>query len=175
MPEDEYSSAHSINCLQRAYLSLRGDVADGGPPYSAEEQKRLAFDPDEVTRLVGLQPTEASRRGDPHPRRPAPARLLSSDWIYELAKVRTCLTEDVVTQLLDAIEPHAAGIAEACAGLGLRARISVVIEMSGVRDTHDGGVNLTTAAITYTVETLKRLARLILLYIDHDQYIYLPY
>jgi hypothetical protein len=173
MPEDEHSSAFSMNCLQRAYLSLRGDVATGGTPHSVEEQKRLGFDPDDVTRLVGLQPTEASRRGDPHPRRPAPARLRSSDWIYELPKVRTYVTEDVVTQLLDAIEPHAAGIAEACATLGLRAKISVVIEMSGVRDPDGEGINLSTAAISYTGETLKRLARLNLLYIDHDQYVYL--
>lgn len=94
-------------------------------------------------------------------------------WKYELAKVRTFFTEDVVTRLLDDIEPHAAGIAEACAVLGMRAGIDVVIEMSGFRDPEDGSVELSTAAITYTAETVRRLARLHLT-VDHDQYVYLP-
>jgi hypothetical protein len=173
MTADEHATGLSTDCLQRAYLSLRADVAPGGPPYSVDEQKRLAFDPGEVTRLVGLQPTEAARRGDPYTRRPVPPRWPFSTWKYELVKVRTYDTEGVVTQLLDAIEPHATGIAEACTALGLRAGVDVVIEMSGSRDTSDGSITVTTAAITYTAATMKRLARLNLS-IDHDQYIYLP-
>ncbi|SDT70302.1 protein of unknown function [Actinoplanes derwentensis] len=90
-----------------------------------------------------------------------------------MARIHTYLTEEVVIQLLDAIEPHATGIAEARAALGLRAGINVVIEMSGERDTEDGGIHVSTAAITYTADTLKRLARLDIM-IDHDQYVYLP-
>jgi hypothetical protein len=152
-------------------LYLARDVDSNGPPYSDDELDLMAFDPGAVTRLVGLQPTDSWRRGDPRPGRTEPRRF--SNWQYELAKVRTFYTEDVVIQLLDAIEPHAAGIAEACAAFGLRAGIQVVIEMSGDRDTEDGNLHVSTAAITYSAETVKRLARLNAS-VDHDQYVYLP-
>lgn len=171
MPDDERSNNPAADCTQRAYLYLARDVDADGPPYSVDELELMAFDPDDVTRLVGLQPTSSWRRGDLRPGRPEPRRF--SSWQYELAKVRTYYTEDVVTQLLDAIEPHAAGIAEAVAALGLRAGIQVVIEMSGDRDTENGDIHLSTAAITYTAETVKRLARLNTS-VDHDQYVYLP-
>jgi hypothetical protein len=167
MPEDE----RSIDCTQRAYFYLARDVDAGGPPYSADELEQMAFDPDEVTRMVGLRPTTARRRGDDHPGRPEPYRF--SSWQYELAPVRTYCTEDVVTRLLDAIEPHSAAVAEASAALGLRAGIQVVIKMSGDRDTEDGSVHVSTAAITYSAATVKRLARLNAS-VDHDQYIFLP-
>lgn len=170
MPDDAHSTAPSADCVQRACLFLTPDVAVDELPGSVSEQEQPAFDPDDVTRLVGLQPTKAWRRGDPHPSRPFHRRF--STWAYELAEVRTYCTEEVVTQLLDAIEPHAAGIAEACATLGMRAGIDVVIEMSGDRDTEDGGIHVRTAAVTYTAETVQRLARL-KVSVDHDQYIYL--
>ena len=55
----------------------------------------------------------------------------------------------------------------------MRAGINVVIEMSGDRNTANGGIHVSTAAITYTADTLKRLARLNIM-IDHDQYVFLP-
>ncbi|WP_436535988.1 DUF4279 domain-containing protein [Actinoplanes sp. HUAS TT8] len=131
----------------------------------------MEFDPSDVTRLVGLQPTEAWRRGDLRPGRAGRQRF--SNWEFGLASVRTYLTEDVVTALLDVIEPHRAGIADACGNLGMRAGVMVVIEMSGNRDTADGSIDVSTAAITYAAETVKRLARLDLS-VDHDQYAYLP-
>ena len=87
--------------------------------------------------------------------------------------MRTYDTEEVVIALLDAIEPHAAGIVDACGILGMRAGIMVVIEMSGDRDTLDGDIDVSTAAIRYSSRTLHRLARLDLS-IDHDQYVELP-
>ncbi|MEU8659266.1 DUF4279 domain-containing protein [Actinoplanes philippinensis] len=104
------------------------------------------------------------------PGRPDQQRF--SNWTYELPEVRTYFTEEVVTRLLDEIEPHAGGIVEACTSLGLRAGINVVITMSGVRDAGDGDVTVSTAAVTYTSETLKRLARLNVS-VDHDQYVVL--
>ncbi|MBM2615910.1 DUF4279 domain-containing protein [Actinoplanes sp. LDG1-06] len=152
MADDEHA-----HCTQRAYLYLARDVETGPPPYSADELRLMSFDPDEVTRLVGLRPTRAGQRG----------LWRFSDWKYELAEVMTYETEEVVTSLLDAIEPYAGGIAEACATLGMRAGINVVIEMHGDRN------GLSTAAITYSAHTLKRLARLDVT-VDHDQYVYLP-
>jgi len=171
MPEDEHSTDPSADCIQRAYLYLTRDLDTGGPPLRADEIKLMAFDPDDVTRLVRLQPTTAWRRGDLHPG--LSERRRSSNWEYELAKVRTYFTEGVVTRLLDAIEPHAAGITEACAALGMRAGINVVIEMIGDRNTASGNLHVSTAAITYTAQTLKRLAQLDLS-VDHDQYVFLP-
>ena len=147
-------------CVQRAYLYL-GEAEKGS----------ATFDPDDVTRLVGLEPTETWRRGDRHPR--MPRRRQSSRWKHEPARQSTFFTEEVVTALLDVIEPCAAGIAEARETLHLRAGINVVIEMRGVRDPDDGGVILSTAAITYSAQTVRRLAQLDL-YIDHDQYVFLP-
>ncbi|GIE82463.1 hypothetical protein Aph02nite_84130 [Actinoplanes philippinensis] len=169
-PSDAETDGRS-DCVQRAYLYFVKDIDTGGPPYSTEDLDLMAFDPGEVTRLAGLQPTEAWRRGDARAGRPDPQRF--SNWTYELPETRTYVTEEVVTRLLDEIEPHAGGIAEACTALGLRAGINVVIEMSGVRDAEDGEVILSTAAVTYTSETLKRLARLNVS-VDHDQYVILP-
>nr|WP_308161635.1 DUF4279 domain-containing protein [Actinoplanes consettensis] len=88
----------------------------------------MAFDPGDVTLMVGLQPTDSWQRGDRHPSRPEPRRF--SSWQYGLPKVRTFCTED-------------------------------------------GSIHVSIAAITYTAETVKRLARLNAS-VDHDQYVYLP-
>ncbi|MFC3384405.1 DUF4279 domain-containing protein [Couchioplanes azureus] len=157
--------------MQRAYLYLVRDVDVGEPPYELDELRQMAFDPDDVTRLVGLEPTRAWQRGDPHPYAPLPRRF--SRWAFELAEVRTYVTEEVVSQLLDAIEPYAAGIADACSTLGMRAGVAVVITMSGGRDTVAGGLHVSTASITYIARTLQRLAGLGLS-VDHDQYVLLP-
>jgi hypothetical protein len=129
----------------------------------------MAFDPGEVTGLVGLEPTAAWQRGDPHPCRPGLRRF--SSWMYELPQVRTYVTEDVVTMLLDAVEPHAAGLAEACRTLGVRAGIMVVIEMRSRRD-EDGDVTVSTPAVGYSAGTIRRLGRLDL-EVHHDQYVLL--
>jgi Domain of unknown function (DUF4279) len=171
MPKNQLSTSPSADCIQRAYLYLTRDVDTDGPPYSVEELELMAFDPSDVTRLVGLQPTKAWRRGDLHPGRAGRRRF--SNWEFGPASVRTHLTEEVVAALLDVVEPHRADIADACGSLGLRAGVMVVIEMSGNRDTADGSIDVSTAAITYTAETVKRLARLNLS-VDHDQYVYLP-
>lgn len=131
----------------------------------------MDFDPEAATRAVGLRPTQSWRRGDPHPRRTEPRRF--SNWTYELPEMRTYSSEEVVIPLLNAIEPHAAGIAEACRSLGMRAGITVVITMSGDRDTSDGSIGVSTAAIAYSARTLHRMTRLNLS-VDHDQYVELP-
>ena len=146
------------DCVQRAYLYLARDVEVGEPPYGADQLQLMEFEPEAVTRAVGLPPTRSWRRGDPHPRRSEPRRF--SNWEYALPEVRTYDTEEVVIALLDAIEPHAAGIVDACGILGMRAGIMVVIEMSGDRDTLDGDIDVSTAAIRYSSRTLHRLARL---------------
>jgi hypothetical protein len=70
------------------------------------------------------------------------------------------------------LPPAAYRIAEACTTLGMRAGVMVVIEMSGDRDTDHGGLQVSTAAITYTAGTVRRPARLGLS-VNHDQYLVL--
>jgi hypothetical protein len=138
----------STSCRQRAYLYLCRDYEPVSlPPYDDEDLDRMAFDPDEATVLVGLTPTSTRRR----PR--------FDGWDYEVPEVDTFDTEEVVTALLDAIEPYAAGLARARAELGLRAGVTVVIWSTG-----------TTPAVCYRAETVRRLADLHLS-LDHDQYV----
>ncbi|AGZ38507.1 DUF4279 domain-containing protein [Actinoplanes friuliensis] len=157
----------AAGCTQRAYLYLERDVATDGPPYNPAELDLMAFEPDEVTRLLGLDPTATWRRGDPHPQFPAPRRF--SGWNYEQPARVTYATEDVVTAMLDAVEPHAEGLVNACKTLGMRAAIMVVIEMQGSRQ-NDGDISISTPAITYSAATLRRAAALDLA-LNHDQYV----
>ncbi|MBB4767062.1 DUF4279 domain-containing protein [Amorphoplanes digitatis] len=161
------TDAAAVRCTQRAYLYLERDVATGDPPYTADELELMAFEPDEVTRLAGLRPTATWRRGDPHPRFRTPRRF--SGWHYELPARETHVTEHVLSDLLDAVEPYAEGLAAARDGLGLRAGIMILIEMQGDRD-EDGDVSVSTASIAYSAATLHRLAALDLS-LEHDQYV----
>jgi len=155
-----------LRCFQRASLHFARTDEPGGPPWTEAQLDRMAFDPDEVTRLVGLVPTGAYRRGDPHPHFAAGRRF--SAWTYELPPAQTYVTEEAVSALLDVIEPFADGLARACTMLGLVAGVSVVIEMHGRRD--GDGIQLSTAAVSYSAATVRRLARLGLS-VAHDQYV----
>ncbi|MDG4829053.1 DUF4279 domain-containing protein [Solwaraspora sp. WMMD1047] len=160
----------AAGCVQRAYLYLVRDVEVSGPPFASSDLAAMAFDPDEVTRLTGLQPTESSRSGD---RVSGTSRLRRfSQWTYELPEVRSYDTEEVVLALLGAIEPYAEGIHAACRTLGMRAGVMVVITMYGDRDTDDGGLDVSTASIAYGAQTLRRLT-LLGLSVEHDQYVFL--
>jgi len=164
-------SARTATCTQRAYLYLESDHDVDGPPYSDSDLDEMAFDPDEVTALVGLTPTTAWRRGDPSARAGRPPRRLSC-WNYELPEVSTFDTEKVLVALLDAIEPYAAGILGACSALRLRAGVTLVIWLHGARDA-DGDVFVSTPALSYRRQTVQRLARLHLA-VDHDLSVDLP-
>ncbi|AGL13525.1 DUF4279 domain-containing protein [Actinoplanes sp. N902-109] len=150
-----------MTCLQRAYLYVTSEHRAAGPPYSPADLDRIAFDPAQVTALTGLTPTTSWRRHD-HGHR-------FSDWTYELPERRTHDTEEVVTALLTILEPHAAALATARHLLDLQAGIMVVITTEAGL-TPDGDILITTPAITYTAETLHRLAALDLS-LHHDQYV----
>jgi hypothetical protein len=170
MADERRASDVTGGCTQRVYLYLERDVDLAGPPYADSDLDLMAFDPDEVTAVVGLQPTTAWRRGDP-----VSATLVSrrfSRWQYELPPVDTFITEDVVIRLLEAIEPYAEGIAAACGRLGMMAGVMVVISTRGECGV-DGAVVVSTPAIGYTAHTMQRLARLGLA-VHHDQYVTLP-
>ncbi|WP_027342154.1 DUF4279 domain-containing protein [Hamadaea tsunoensis] len=155
-------------CRQRAYLYVARDIELAGAVPDEHEQILMDFDPAEVTRLTGLDPTAAVRRGEPGRR--GPRRF--STWKLELPEQDTFYTEDVVLPLLDLVEPHADRLQATREQLGLSAGIMVVIHMRGVRDP-DGGLVVSTAAVGYSQATVRRLTALDLS-IDHDQYVSLP-
>ncbi|WP_432976211.1 DUF4279 domain-containing protein [Dactylosporangium sp. CA-233914] len=95
---------------QRAYLVLQHPVTKDVSSYSDAELDAMAFDPDEVTALAGLAPTTSYRRGEPD----GLARR-SSGWEYSTPVMDTMITDDVVTALLDRIDPF--GLFELGGGL----------------------------------------------------------
>jgi hypothetical protein len=48
-----------LSCTQRAYLYFAREGAFGDPPHSNEQLDQMTFDPDQVTELVGLSPTNS--------------------------------------------------------------------------------------------------------------------
>lgn len=117
----------------------------------------MAFDPDEVTALVGLAPTTSHRRGEPDPAYGWARRY--SGWEYSMPVMDTAITEFVVTALLDRIDPCADGIAAACRAFDLQA---------GIRVVNDGPDRAASASVCYSPMTIRRLARLGV-WIEHDQ------
>ncbi|OHV63654.1 DUF4279 domain-containing protein [Pseudofrankia sp. BMG5.36] len=164
-------TVRTASCTQRAYLYLNRSHNFGEPPYSDSDLVEMAFDPDEVTSLVGLTPTTAWRCGDPSARADGPPRRFSC-WDYELPEVSTFDTEEVVAALLDAIEPHAAGLTRACGTLGMRAAVMVVIWMHGARN-ECGDAFVSTPTLSYSEQTMRRLAQLHLA-LHHDLNVELP-
>jgi len=79
------------------------------------------FDPEEVTRLVGLQPTAARRRGDPTPK--------YSYWHFSSGKVVNDIIDvyELANRVVAQVKPHAERIAVAMNQLQLQAVLQVVL------------------------------------------------
>lgn len=82
------------------------------------------FDPDEVTEIVGLQPTKTMRRADPVPKH--------SGWIVSEGKVEgDCIDiYDLSSSLIAKIAPYKAELVRAKRALGLDAVLEVVLWIS---------------------------------------------
>ncbi len=142
---------------QRAYLVLQHRLTKAVSSYSDAELDAMAFDPDEVTTLVGLAPTTSHRRGEPDPTYGWGRRF--SGWEYSTPVMDTAVTEFVVVALLDRIDPCADGIAAACRAFDLQA---------GIRVVNDGPDGAGSALVFYSATTIQRLARLGV-WIEHAQ------
>ncbi|MFB9323668.1 DUF4279 domain-containing protein [Cryptosporangium minutisporangium] len=70
-----------VTWTQRAYLSFTRQGDHGDPPYTPSQLDEMAFDPDQITELVGLIPTSTWRRGDPSPYRQGPATRNFANWL----------------------------------------------------------------------------------------------
>ena len=135
-------------CVQFGLLRL--EAAPGGDD---------DFDPAEVTRLIGIEPGWSKRLGDP--RRPGtdPVSDVAS-WRILAPRREELHTEVLVRELLDIVEPHAAGLAEARRRFGLSAGIHIVIDVYQT---------LASPHVLLRPETLRRLAALDLwLYCEQD-------
>ncbi len=128
---------------QRAYLVLQHRLTKAVSSYSDAELDAMAFDPDEVTAMVGLAATTSNRRGERGRR--------FSGWKYSMPVMDTAITEFAMTALLDRIDPCADGIATACRALDLQA---------GIRVVNDDPDRAASALIFYSPTTIQRLARL---------------
>lgn len=120
------------------------------PAVGGEHGGNSGFDPDEVTRLIGLEPTWKRRSGEllGADGRPIAA---GSSWRIDVAWRDTTHTEALVRELLDIVEPYADGMANARRVLGLSAGIYIFV------DIYD---QLSVPQVQFHVSTLRRLAAL---------------
>ena len=103
------------------------------------------FDPNEVTRLVGLEPTSIRRKRDPVPRH--------SSWQFSIGKVEGEVVDvyEMSRALVERLSSHTQGIIRAMQELKLEAVLQVVLRIS----TDD---SVSTPAIGFTPEVLSFLS-----------------
>lgn len=80
------------------------------------------FSPDDVTEMVQLAPTKIWRRGDSVQK--MDIKRKHDGWIFGLPRRETYDMDGFLRELLDTIEPHRDGIAEAVRQFGLEKEIS---------------------------------------------------
>ncbi|GAA3204408.1 DUF4279 domain-containing protein [Dactylosporangium siamense] len=122
-------------CVQGGHLRLEPAV-DGDQD----------FDPAEVTRLIGLEPTWTRHRLDD-----GVPPYTASGWWIDLPRRAEFNTEVLVREILDIIEPHASGLAQARRRFGLSAGIYICVEVYQM---------LGSPRLQLPATTLRRLAAL---------------
>ncbi|MFG1911667.1 DUF4279 domain-containing protein [Kribbella sp. NPDC048928] len=131
------------------------------------------FDPDSLTSLLDVSPTKVWRQGDAL----RSGRIhRATVWWWEGRERVERDSEALVLEVLDVFEPVAEQLAEAIRRWGLTVEIGLVISMYGVVRTdsdNEIGVDLSTPALAFSAETLRRLVRLGAT-LDIDQYVIAP-
>jgi hypothetical protein len=84
------------------------------------------FDPGEMTRRVGLEPTNTYRRGD---RGPFEQPRKRDFWGVRVGPNQTLDVQALLRELMDRVQPRLAAIRETCAELGLTPVVSCTIEL----------------------------------------------
>ncbi len=105
------------------------------------------FDPEDVTKVVGLQPTKTWRLGDPVQR--TALRRKNDGWSIGVAPTETFDMETVLCRLLDIIEPHKEKIIESMSRFNLQGEISFGVFVYGE-----------TPASYFEADTVRRVAAL---------------
>jgi Domain of unknown function (DUF4279) len=82
------------------------------------------FDPDDVTNLIGLEPTTTKRKGSPIPK--------FTSWAISTGKLENDVIDvyDMSSALVSKLSPHAAKIIEAKRQFGLEATLQVVLRIT---------------------------------------------
>ena len=102
------------------------------------------FDPDEVTRLVGIEPTATRRKADPIPKH--------SCWEVSSVHVENDLVDiyEMSSVLIAKLKPHSDSIASAKSKLGCEAVLQVVLHIT-IDD------SISTPAIGFDVDVISFL------------------
>jgi hypothetical protein len=87
------------------------------------------FAHEDVTKLVQLTPTRTWCLGDPVQR--TQLKRKHDGWVFGLPQRETYEMDGLLRELLDAIEPHMEGIAEAAKRFGLEKEISFGVYVRG--------------------------------------------
>ncbi|MFT4294244.1 MAG: DUF4279 domain-containing protein [Micropruina sp.] len=129
------------------------------------------FDPDAITRELGIEPTRAHRRGDLlFGGRTAPSGL----WVWETESRINADSDDLAREVLDRIELTAETFRALKERHSISASLEIVPTMHVLLDDEDGepGILATTPAHWFSVETLTRVAAYGL-ELDIDEYVHL--
>jgi hypothetical protein len=86
-----------------------------------------SFDPDEVTRRLGLEPTDAYRAGEPISRRGL-GKHREDGWAIQIGPRETLEIAPMLRELRDLVGVEPEKLREVCTDLGLRAVIYIPIE-----------------------------------------------
>jgi hypothetical protein len=105
------------------------------------------FAPDEVIAIVRLVPTKTWRIGDAVQK--TQLRRDTDGWLFELPKRGALELESLLKELLDIVEPHKDGIAEAARRFSLECEISFAVYV------HDQ-----TPALWFAADTMRRVSGL---------------
>ena len=131
------------------------------------------FDPDTLTSLLGITPTKVWRQGDVLR---SGRRRAATVWWWETRERVEWDSEALVLEVLEVFEPVAEQLAEARRRWGLTMQVGLVISMYGMIQTdpdNEIGVDVSTPALAFAMETLRRLVRLGAS-LDVDQYLIAP-
>jgi hypothetical protein len=82
------------------------------------------FDPDEVTKIIGIEPTKTRRKGNPIPR--------CTFWEYSTGKIEDEVVDvyEMSSSLVATLVPHADKIIQAKERFGLQAVLEVVLTVT---------------------------------------------
>jgi hypothetical protein len=126
------------------------------------------FDPAEVTRRLGIEPTMAWRTGEPRPTVRVPYKF--SRWLWAAPLVSDGDIEDEVLRVLERFEPFAGVIADLRDQLAISTtEIKVVHKMRGEYTPYGGGFVYPGLGVGLRHATMRRLA-VLELDLDIDQY-----
>lgn len=124
------------------------------------------FDPDEITRRLGVTPRRIARRGEP-PKHTGRLNEISA-WLWATPERDERDSEVLVLEVLEMFEPVAGTLAQIRSERGLDLTVGLVIHM--FEEQAAGGGWVPTPALSFDARTVSRLAALGC-HLDFDLYV----